>query len=620
MTSPELTKAEILEAARASWKATPHPLLPWFSDEEIVAILDTQDGAQRIEELYREREERIWLARDEDSVNAQGVRQDPFRYGFELDPWKDADRLLAEYAYLYVSGGNRASKSEWAAKRLVECALTYKNSKIWCFQSTLENSRNTQQAMIWKYLPAELKALNFKQDRKRIYRVRYSKATGFTEELLIFPNGTQVIFKTYEQDPMQNQGIGLGAEREQVIARRDAGLPYVPNIGAWADEDMPLPWLETLKTRVTTTGAKMIWTFTAIEGITPTIKEFLGTPKTVESKWAELLPARQNLTGLPLGHMPYIQKPSTKGGAVIYFFTQWNPFSGYGEEGGIKEMCAGKSPEYVERKAYGYARDVMHKAFPLFGEWNIVKREHLPKRGTNYMLTDPGDGSRNWATIWVRVTEGGAHYIYRDWPDAQSYDAWAEPSEDPAQPDGKRGDAQKSLGFGIEQLKNEWLKLETVQGAGPPESDPHRLEIQRKSQNGTAKEEIFDRYVDPRAGNVKHIELHGGTNIIEKFMDLEEPLYFTPASGQEKSIGFAHVNTLLWWNREKPLCALLNAPKLYVSEDCLQVIWMFSNYTDRGGERGGCKDFADLVRYMALADLQYFENTEFHSSAPGKGY
>jgi hypothetical protein len=591
MTATELTAEEILRAAKATWKPTPHPFLPWFSDAELKNILlDNPEGAARVAALYKEREERIFLASDEG---------DPLRYGFELEHWKDADELLCTVCdFLYVAGGKRASKSEWAAKRVVQSALRYAKGVIWCFQDNHPTSIATQQKLIWKFLPPEIKAMNGKQDRKRIAAVNYTPKNGFADGVLVLPNRTAIHFLTYNSEVTDYQGWEIGAA---VLSRDLDGK--IPNIGAWADENLTLPWLETIRFRAATRGAKVLWTFSTTAGITMTIKEFLGTPRTIKTRFAVLLATRQNLPGMQVGHMPYIQYCSTPRHAAIYFHTDLNVFGD--NYANVKALCEGKSSGFIEENAYGYARDVMHKAFPLFGEVNIIKRTSLPRKGTRYMFTDPGDGSRNWATIWVLVDEEENHYIYRDWPDAQTYGEWAVPSEDPAQPDGDRGPAQRSLGYGITQLRDEWLKLELL----PAELQDKDKPVQR--------EEIFERYVDPRAGNTKHIEEHGGTNIIEKFGALDEPMYFVAASGQEKSIGFAHVNTLLWWDRDKPLCPRLNAPKLYVCEDCLQVIWMFSNYTDRGGERGGCKDFADLVRYMALADLRYFESNEVQSWGGG---
>jgi hypothetical protein len=97
-------------------------------------------------------------------------------------------------------------------------------------------------------------------------------------------------------------------------------------------------------------------------------------------------------------------------------------------------------------------------------------------------------------------------------------------------------------------------------------------------------------------------------------------MIFTPWSGVELSIGYTHVNTMLHWDRDKPLSWPDNAPRLYVAEDCQQVIWMFTNFTGLGGNKAGGKDFADLVRGMALADLQYYESNEMQSWEPKRRY
>jgi hypothetical protein len=629
----ELTREEKLAAAKEYFNPSPCPCLPWLTDEELLAALDLPDGPVTVAALYKEREERVHLSGDEG---------DPLRFGFEFEQWKDADRLLSEKQYLYVAGGNRASKSEWAAKRFVESCLAYGNSIRWCFQATEDLSRDTQQKLIWKYLPQEIKALNFKHDPRHIYKVRWSLAQGFTEGLLVLPNKTQIVFKTYKQLAKENQGIELGARRQAEPAPQYAkNGRKPPNIGVWADENMPLDWFKTLITRLGTRGAKLVWTFTAIDGITTTVKEFIGTARTLESRPSELLASRKNLPDLPVGHMPYIQEPMTAGGAVIYFFTQWNPFSGYAEKGGVKFECENKSSEFIERKAYGYARDVMNKCFPLFGPENIVKRAHLPRLMTRYMLTDPGDASRNWASIWVGVASNGWHYIYMDWPDAQTYGEWAVPSANPMQADGDRGDAQRSLGFGVAQFAAEWRRLELTASGPLPPSDGRPAsvaapdgalrrspvtagELPRQRDGGAdleqPAEEIFQRFIDPRAAANEHIEEHGGTNLYQKFAELNDPMIFTPWSGVERAIGYAHVNALLYWNKEKPLEVPLNCPKLYVCEECLQVIWMFSNYTGMGGERAGGKDFADLVRGMALADLQYYETGGLQCLSKGGSY
>ena len=88
---------------------------------------------------------------------------DPLRNGFELPIWEVADQWRAKKRKKYPKGvvtelnlgGNRSSKSERAAKRVVEACLMKPGSRWWCCDSTEAQSRMNQQRLIWKYLPAE---------------------------------------------------------------------------------------------------------------------------------------------------------------------------------------------------------------------------------------------------------------------------------------------------------------------------------------------------------------------------------------------------------------------------------------------------------------------------------
>ena len=50
-------------------------------------------------------------------------KDDPYRHGFELDTWKLADEQLKNHSEILLMGGNRAGKSFWAAKRVVQCLV-----------------------------------------------------------------------------------------------------------------------------------------------------------------------------------------------------------------------------------------------------------------------------------------------------------------------------------------------------------------------------------------------------------------------------------------------------------------------------------------------------------------
>jgi hypothetical protein len=142
-----------------------------------------------------QREKLISLATDE-------INGDPMRYGFELPHWDRLRQMLKEKDFIYVAGGKRASKSEFAAKYTMLSALCYPRGKIWCFQDSDTTSLTMQQGLIWKYLPKRLKALNNK--RNAVYKITYSQANGFSSHprnKLILPNRTEIHFLTYGQEP-----------------------------------------------------------------------------------------------------------------------------------------------------------------------------------------------------------------------------------------------------------------------------------------------------------------------------------------------------------------------------------------------------------------------------------
>lgn len=597
---------------------TPHPLLPLPSEAVLVRLLSEPSTAAETLEMLRLREERI----------AQAVN-DPYRYGFDLPHWADADALLREVGFiLFVFGGNRAAKSEWAAKRVVETVVRFPGTTMMCLHETEATSIQTQQRLIWKYLPLEMKALNEK--RHAVHKIRFSMAGGFTEMKLIFPNRSEIHFVTYKQDPGGFEGWELG-------------VPSEPGIGAWADENIPLPWVKMLKFRLSSRAAKLVLTFTPVNGMTPTIKELVGNAaRVLRTRFAELLPDRVNLPGLPVGHMPYVTEPNgIAESKCIYFFSEFNPFgSAYTQ---IKKLCQGMASTFVEIRAYGYARDAASRAFPLFSAVNVIEPSALPAVGTNYMLTDPA-GRRNFATVWVRVAPGNPPtlYFYRDWPDVRTHGEWAQTASNPNKEDGEAGPAQDTLGMGYVEYKKLWLKLEALAGGGVGETDPYRARLREKmalahgdeavrapgqGTRPTMREEIAQRIIDPRAGRNQHIAEHGGTCLVDQFAERNvnavtgeveaEAMVFDLASGVDIEEGVTAINTLLFWNPEAPLVMGQNAPRLFVSKDCKQVIWAMQNWTGNDGEKGACKDFVDLVRYAAMSDLIYLGGNALRSRGGG---
>jgi len=298
--------------------------------------------------------------------------------------------------------------------------------------------------------------------------------------------------------------------------------------------------------------------------------------------------------------------------------------------------------------AYGYTEDTTGRKFPGYCAVHVVKVKHLPSVGCIYQFTDP-HGSRPYATIWVMVTPGDPpnYYVVRDWPDERTYDKWAEPTKRETSDetrkgwDGDPGPAQRELGLGVIGYKKIWADAERVrvplvlrehversrkEGVWNEAAFQdlllahvkypwHRRAIaaavaSREANLDEVSEYIVDRFMDPRFCNSEHASEHGGKCLRDYFEEeqrspegkLLAPAYvITPASGKDIEHGCGLVTDLLAYDHDLELVPHVNAPRLFVSEECTQVRWALENYTGKGGEAGACKEWIDLLRHLAEA-------------------
>lgn len=326
---------------------TPHAVWPEFSERELNRML-----------LEWGEEKTLAAIRTREALVAQEA-EDPFNGDPELEPecWREFNEFLhdPEVEVIALFGGNRTSKSWLAAKRLMQAAVKHRGFFL-ALRDTAQASIEQLQPIVWHFMPAAWKAQN-RPRATMTTAITYQSKSGFVDGKAVLPNGTRLVFATYTQDHTPYEGYEFGSEA------------HVPCLGVWADEAMTLPWLNMLARRVRFSKAKLLWTFTPVHGLTPAMKEFLGsTPQYIRSKVADLLPAAQ-LPGLPRGHMPTVAIPWMKKARSVWWHVGCNPFKGYTAQ--VRENCAGRTMEYVERVAYGYARDVAARAFPLFGSGNV---------------------------------------------------------------------------------------------------------------------------------------------------------------------------------------------------------------------------------------------------------
>jgi len=506
-------------------------------------------------------------------------REDPLRYGYEPEVWRLADRererLREKFPVGVIEeidlGGNRASKSERAAKRIIQLMMEKAGARVWCLQSTERSSIENQQSLLWKYLPAEYRTSTGKLKGGVTTKITYSQAGGFTESVFVMPNGSQCVFKYYSMDVKNIEGAELDC--------------------AWADELVTPEWLEALRYRLLTRNGVLHVTFTPVDGYTPTVAEYLNGAVTLEEVPAELLISGK--TGKP-EMVPRVQQPVRENARLIYFHTADNAFGNYES---MKVVLAKANRETILCRAYGVPVRSRVARFPKFRDGvHVVRAENVPKDGTNYHIVDPCSG-RNWFMIWVRVDVRGRLFVYREWPCPKRYiegvgypGPWAVPSG--KMQDGERGDGQKPFGFGLTRYKEE---------------------IEREE----AGEKIEARFMDSRFANSSTMGKEMVTTLLEECGEVG--MDFIPAPGEHIDEGIDLINSLLDYNGDEEVSAT-NEPKLFVSEECPNLIYAMKEWTGQDGRHGATKDCIDVLRYATLAGLEYLEGETMMARGLWGGY
>jgi hypothetical protein len=397
-----------------------------------------------------------------------------------------------------------------------------------------------QQPIVFKYIPAELKGLK----KGTVTNISYTQKNGFSENKFIMPNGSECIFRNYAQDIT-------------VVEGGDCDL-------IWADELIPLNWIETLRYRLVTRAGILLITFTPIEGYSPAVKEFMDGARTTQSVKAELLGNTE---------VPKVQRCVRKGASIVYFHSADNPFGGYET---MRKTLAGAPKSEIKTRAYGIPTKAILARFPRFREaTHVLEPDRIPQEGSNYHFADPAS-ARNWFMLWVRVDARGRHFIYREWPCEGVYipgvgdpGPWAE--ADGRKADGRAGSAQTSYGWGLERYAEEIRRLE-------------------------AEEEIVCRWMDSRFGNTPNLKNDAATTVIEEMAGLDVP--FAPAPLDPVDEGVSLINSLLDFDDDGG-----KEPKLYISTECKAVIFALKIWSGRDEKLGACKDPIDCCRYMSLAGL-----------------
>ena len=569
-------------------------------------------------------------------------KSDPYRYGWEPSIWSVCDLLLgwpwidAEKAeafrrslgfdrpvdVLLLQGGNRAAKSEFAAKRVSRMLQETPNGRAWCFHESNANSVEYQHPLLWKYLPEEQR----KRVRSERAYISWNQKYGFSDNKFVLANGAECSFRNYEQDREKIEGGEL-------------------NI-AWPDELVPADWVETLELRLATRApnAKMLVTFTPVRGYSDTVKMFLDGAEVVREADAFLCPRDSEpwlpelaLSGEDCAAWPDVGQPARPPGrrfetvprvakcaggdgrrAVVWFHSCDNP---YGNPSAVIDIVKGKARWYVKERFYGVANKVLAAKFSKFSpKVHVLPDDAIPKKGASMLVVDPS-GLRNFFMLWLRVS-GERVYAYREWPG--NYDIpevgvpgpWTLP--DGKKADGRAGPGQDTFGFGLWKIKRELARLEKwddwKQWNEKPDAEKREKDAVSEWSPWSGGEDVVVRYMDSRPASTYRLEGDRPVTLLTEFDDIG--LTFHPAPGGDITEGVTKINDLLDYDEERPV-DFHNSPRLYVSENCKNLIYSLSNWTNKDGNKGACKDPIDCLRYGVMAGIEDLEVGTWETTAGG---
>lgn len=535
--------------------------------------------------LLEKRKDRILLA-----------EADPLRHGYEPRIWSTVqdhiDDLRKSFPKgvikLIIWGGNRSSKTRFAANYVNrDCAET-SGRRWWCCDSTEAMSRSNQMRLIYEQFPPEWKNLK----RSAVTDVSYNLSDGFPKNRLVTPNRSEIEFKFYSMDV--------------------ANLPGPELDGIWADELIPLVWIETLVYRLINRNGLLLVTFTPELGWNETFGYFYEGAQVIEEQEAPLLP-KYGENGELVGHKmrPRVMQCADPTARIVFFWTQDNP---YGNYPALRQQLKSKGEEEISIRAYGLCTKSFSLAFPMFNRnAHVITHSQFvaiakQRDAERYHLVDPCDG-RMWFMIWVLVPRPNKWIIYREFPSHGHTGAYIQGVGAPgpwavsgAAADGVKGPAQDSKGFGLERYVEE-------------------IVYQEKGEN------ILARYIDSRYATSPRLGAETVTSLIEQINEVAighgvEFHPMVPGKGRiislDKNDGSIDlINSALYYDVEtelgkfSPTLGRLNEPQLLVTEQCPNVIYALEHFTGQDGQKGACKDPIDCIRGLFLTSVNYVGTTQY---------
>lgn len=515
-------------------------------------------GPDAVLELWQKRENAIKLE-----------KENPYDHGYEIeDMWGLADEQLKNHSELLIAGSNRASKSEYCAKRVCQTLCENDNAMVWCWSETAQTSISTQQSLIWKYLPPHVKETG----RTSVGFVSYSLKNGFSQSKFTLNNGSTCCFRHYSQNIDVIEGAELGVPQQTKNGTF--------NIGCWCDELVPYPFIESLRFRCltrsdpgTALSARLLVSFTAVHGWNQTVKAYMSGAKILKEAKAELLPGE---------NVPVLMQPIRPSASVVFFHCSKNPFGGWPS---MVKQLEGADRQTILTRAYGYPSRQAKTPFPLFTEKNIKDPKDIPiladpknNPASWYLSCDPA-GARPWSIILIGIDAHGVCWVVDEFPDVSRFGPWVDFAKGDK---GAPGEGQMPLGWGIEDYASEIKRMEDGR-------DVYRV-------------------IDPRMGNASYARAGGSSNIIDDLGDAGITIYAAEALDVEQ--GVQALNNLFAWDPSEPM-SRTNHPRLMFSNACQNTISCMQNWMHDGDAKSPSKDFPDALRYFAVGAHEYITEDDW---------
>ena len=548
---------------------------------------------------------------------------------------------------LLIMGANRSGKTDFAARTSLQLAMLGGKLLKIGFQE-VKTGKEVQMKRVWHYMPNRLKAQNIalKKAKDIHEHISYSEANGFAGSQIVMRNGSNVQFVTYKMTVT-------------------AALEGMEHDFIWLDEESPKSFLDAARGRIASRAGSLLLTFTPVSGYTPVVADFLSEMRVTRWHTAYMLPRdggppMPNLElGLTEGEYARLMAWRSGGGpdpcvpearpedclkwvlgagdcdeldatvrgrafartprvavckggaaAAIWFYGSDNPY------GTPAEVIANAAKNRnavgeIKKRVYGIAERIKGRLMPEFSrERNVVADADVPRRLARIMVVDPAP-DRNWTAGWFGYDPAtDTLYKYREWPGTFEVPGvgvpgpWAVASDRKnGINDGDKGDAQESFGMGFLHYKFEWARLEGWKdyedwaakrglAAGECPADwPEDLEetVAEWSELSGTREPILKRVIDSRAAAGRKTTAGENVTLFEIACRLAEN--FEPASGQGIEVGLSCI-------RDR-----VNSGRYKVAASCANTIFAWEHYCGADGQKGACKDFADVDRYAHLSGV-----------------